>query len=425
MTTSELDNLPIYLKPKLRLFLSADLVGSTAFKQRPAYPLQMEDSDPAVLPGPRWLATITNFYAAFGSEFSLQWNEFHVKSKQGHQWPTGPEPIFWKGIGDEVVYVKELHDPKEVSGTIWVWMQALKKYRADLKAKIPGLDIKSTVWIGGFPLNNSEVVFDMALETQGASPDDPQLSHFQKLDEYYKSGQNHNKFVLDFIGTSVDTGFRLSTKAAPRRMMASIEVVLMITSTPIPDHKFGPMKVYFEGYQSFKGVLGGKPYPLFWIDVFAGTDDEQLAKAEDDLMNRHPGEEAKLRIFCEDFIERNGQHLIRPFIHNCPEQSFRTLPKLYAEKLLEWHKKIEKESSRYRTEAGLNEPADVAAGSRPAKKDVGKILSKGKILSELKAGTIGNAARSVASKSGKNAVRRGAKKKLKNKSPRKTAKRNT
>jgi hypothetical protein len=348
------DDLPVYLRPKLRLFLSADLVGSTAFKQAPSYPITIPDPEP--MPGPRWLAAITNFYSAFGAEFARQWSEFVVDAREEPVWRTGPPPEFWKGIGDEVVYSKEIHHPKEVVGTVWAWMKALRRYRSALKAKNTALDIKSTVWLGGFPVNNSEVVFDIGLDSSAGGADDSQVSHFQKLKYFYSANQDRNKFVLDFIGTSVDTGFRLATRSTPRRMTVSIETVLMIVSETIPDHKFGPPQIHFSDYEAFKGVLGGKPYPIFWIDLFARyphagsnddkSPDERLAASEDKLDDREPADPQKLQEFCEAFIERNSQYLIRPFVPGCDEGIFQHPPPNYKARLLEWNEKIEKEISR-------------------------------------------------------------------------------
>ncbi len=337
------------------MFLSADLVGSTGFKQSPRFPLQLEADEADVPPGPHWLASITDFYTDFGAEFARQWRLFADSADKAPKWPMGPSPEFWKGIGDEVVYVKELRDPKEVAGTVWVWMLSVQKYRSALKAKHPALDIKATAWIGGFPVNNSEVVFDLHLASAEMPADDPRLSHFQKLEQYYASNAGSAKYVRDFIGTSIDTGFRLSTKSTPRRMTVSIEVVLMITSTPPPKNKFGPIRIYFEGYDTFKGVLAGKPYPVFWIDLYQTADDQLLAAAEDALLKRIPGEEAKLREFCDRFIAANSQHLIRPFIHDCNDESFKELPANYLEKLSEWNDRIRKERERYSTETSLDE----------------------------------------------------------------------
>jgi hypothetical protein len=360
------DDLPDFLQPKLRLFMSADLVGSTAFKQAPSYPLQIPSGEK--LPGPRWLASITNFYSAFGAALARQWNEFVDLAGQ-EPWPTGPAPFFWKGIGDEVVYAKDLCNPKEVAGTVWVWKRALKKFRADLKSKIPALDIKSTVWIGGFPINNSEVVFDTDLSSAMALADDPQVSHFQKLQQYYRSNKDRNKYVLDFIGTSIDTGFRIATRATPRRMIASIETVLMIASEPIPNKKFGPLAIHFDGYDTFKGVLGGKPYPIFWIDLFDAhvepgegeTSDQQLAVAEDKLESRQAADHTKLQQFCEAFIGRHAEHLIRPFVPECTEGTFQQPPPKYRETLQEWHEKIKKEQERDSAEKETEQPGGVEA----------------------------------------------------------------
>ena len=83
-------DLPEGLKPRLRLFLSIDLVGSTAFKQsRQA-----------------WLPALLDFYRDFDRIVHAQYRAFRQRS---NAFVAPPE--FWKSNGDELLYTCDLfHD---------------------------------------------------------------------------------------------------------------------------------------------------------------------------------------------------------------------------------------------------------------------------------------------------------------------------
>jgi hypothetical protein len=80
-------DLPEGLKPRLRLFLSVDLVGSTAFKQSRQ----------------EWLPALLNFYRDFDQIIHAQFRAFQQRSNAHIS-----APEFWKSNGDEVLYTCDL-----------------------------------------------------------------------------------------------------------------------------------------------------------------------------------------------------------------------------------------------------------------------------------------------------------------------------
>src|ERR1051326_8348657 len=78
-------DLPDGLKPRLRLFLSIDLVGSTAFKQSRL----------------AWLPAILDFYRDFDQLMHAQFRAYRQRSNC----PV-PPPEFWKSNGDELLYTR-------------------------------------------------------------------------------------------------------------------------------------------------------------------------------------------------------------------------------------------------------------------------------------------------------------------------------
>src|SRR5581483_817302 len=117
-----LEALPRFLQPKLRLFLSADLVGSTASKQRPNFPIREPGrlwADTGMAPA--WLSPIANFFGAFQEAFVREWKVFRtlIAPKLGIE--VSSDPTFWKANGDELIFEKELSDRKEILGCIDAW----------------------------------------------------------------------------------------------------------------------------------------------------------------------------------------------------------------------------------------------------------------------------------------------------------------
>lgn len=91
----------------LRLFLSVDLVGSTAFKQSHQTAFKAEDKSPLNISEP-WFGPIAQFYREIERLFAREWQTYVDVLSKRVGWPTGPAPQLWKSAGDELLYVKEL-----------------------------------------------------------------------------------------------------------------------------------------------------------------------------------------------------------------------------------------------------------------------------------------------------------------------------
>ena len=142
------------------MFLSVDIVGSTAFKQSAAdgktgKGASADDESPRSEP---WFEPIAQFYRGVERTFSKEWSICEEKANSIN-WPTGPSPELWKSIGDEVIYTKHLTDHREVLSTLYAWVSTVRSYRKILRMQFKTLDLKSTAWIAGFPVHNAEVIF--------------------------------------------------------------------------------------------------------------------------------------------------------------------------------------------------------------------------------------------------------------------------
>lgn len=350
-----LEALPTFLQPRLRLFLSVDLVGSTASKQRPNFPIQeplrfWADGEMA----PPWLSPIANFFGSFRETFVREWRFFknQIAPKLGIN--ECIDPAFWKANGDELIFVKELVDRREILGCIDAWLKALKATRKQLLLK--GLDVKATAWTAGFPVTNSELVFQSApISSDTPYEDDPRLQQFSLLERWYENPGSQN-LVMDFIGPSVDIGFRLTSHATPRRFIISLDIAYFLASTPLaPRVQLIDPVIFYSGRTELKGVLGGKPYPIFWIDTAAG---EQFEQREDILLKASHAQRDDIEKFCVEFYRLNSTAMFMPFILKEEGVEYGKFPENYIEALEHLCTRWEEEKVRYSSETQIEVGAD-------------------------------------------------------------------
>jgi hypothetical protein len=318
----------------LRLYLSVDVVGSTALKQRISKAEKLSGEAPA--PAEPWFSPIVQFYREIEQRFFQEWQQYEQKISAKHLWPAGPSPEFWKGAGDELIYTKRLDDHREALVCIQAWMRAINEYRRTFKKNNPTLDLKSTAWIAGFPVHNAEVFFRQKATASevGTGDGDPIYSNLSLLQKFY---DGDTSITRDFIGPSIDTGFRLATLASPRKLVVSVDLALILAHT-IPKQgaqfakDFHPkLQIHYDGQISLKGVLGGAPYPVFWLDMAA---EDELSKATDDLTGREPLDCQKVADFCEKFIGENPSFLTIPYIvSDKVEPLFQTVPERHTERI--------------------------------------------------------------------------------------------
>lgn len=324
----EKKDLPEFLWPRLRLFLSVDLVGSTALKQAGEFPIERPAGDETLeRAGPKWIFDLASFYREILAKFNYEWKRYCDEIADKERWPKDAKAVLWKINGDELIFAQILTSSKHCIALLYCWMRACQAYRAELCSKGSKLDVKLTAWAAGFPLTNTEVIFQKYNDIQ-YDDSDPIFIHYDLLRRWYAEPESREKLVQDFIGPSIDTGFRLAAKATPRKFTISIEVAYMLSVTAIP--KPLEMKLYFDGHETLKGVFGGKPYPIFWIDTHG---EDVLSIAEDKLTKIEHQNRESVRNYCESFFEKYSSFMIRPFINEDSEPAMTEIPTHYSEKL--------------------------------------------------------------------------------------------
>ncbi len=303
MTDSFDEMIDCFVKPKQILFLSADLVGSTALKQ-----IKRDFAGKHIPDSEKWAKVIQELFLKISSKFAKISSENNIGTKNSNK------PILWKTVGDEIIYRKYISNHSEIYDTVLDWITAAKETRSELKSQFSSdLDIKCTAWLGEFPILNRvilgaghQTVVDF---TNGISSTLSSIVNFETSP--VKAG-----FEIDFIGPSVDIGFRLSRLSSSRKFIISVDTAYLLMKCLITNRKRKSKlpKIFYEGTVHLSGVFGGLTYPVFWIDMSSEADHESLEKLEDKLVKREPCDLEKAIEFCETFYAERSIFIDQPFI---------------------------------------------------------------------------------------------------------------
>ncbi|MGN7610810.1 hypothetical protein ACQZV8_01865 [Magnetococcales bacterium HHB-1] len=354
---------PYYLKSRLRLFLSIDLVGSTALKQSRMM------STKKIHHGIDWRDPFIEFYQQFQYQFAKQWRKAIQELKdleiiKDKNDGNAHSPKLWKAAGDELIYCYLIEHSFQACWAVRAWIIAAKVFRKELRENYPALDVKMAAWVAGFPVINSEVVLKVSIPAEvKKEARKERLSNtiailLSQLKEYYKTKNKDNNF-LDFIGPSMDIGFRLCNFASQRRMPISLELLFILANVQKdllnkrqrlsesekkndkdPIELFIP-KIRYQGREKLKGVLDGRTYPVFWLDTAL---DDPIEKAEDNIVNRKSVSPDMCLNLCKAFIEEVDNPLLmwQPYLGETDDGILRTKAhSLHKEVIEGWLKDLE------------------------------------------------------------------------------------
>lgn len=250
------------LRKALRLFLSVDIAGSTAFKAA---------SPDKVQP---WLPALFQFF-----------NEFPIRLNSEYQQGKLAPPRLWKTLGDEMVFVTEIKEYLDIKVHLTRFIATQVYYRTNIKDAHSKLDLKGAAWLAGFPVHNS-------------------VLHLPSLSAAASKAE-------DYIGPSLDIGFRIAKYATPRKFGLSLETAFLLTTMGRSDPD---VAVCVDEGDELKGVLGGVPYPRIWTPVTNATEQELWDLEEKLLCKGVEQNERDINRFCKLFIETYKRPLFLPFI---------------------------------------------------------------------------------------------------------------
>jgi hypothetical protein len=117
-------------EPITRLFLSADIAGSTAYKQRKM------NTD-----GVAWPSIFIQFFQGLPGTFRSELSDVEATVAGRYTgFKEAKDPEMWKAIGDELVFWQEVRDEYQVAVSVLAWARALQEFRKSLKKEL--LDVK-------------------------------------------------------------------------------------------------------------------------------------------------------------------------------------------------------------------------------------------------------------------------------------------
>ena len=229
---------------RVRLFLSVDLSGSTAFKNSKDGEARKAGATP------NWVTVFQKFYSDFPGLFAT---EFQRQRNDSVGADTCPE--LWKAVGDELVFCGRVTNKKSCAVALDAFVKTLHKYRKRLSEQEVELDVKGAGWLAAFPEPNRTVQLrakEDSLELLPAS-------------EALELSADKEPFKFDFLGKAIDTGFRVASRAQRDRFVLSVQLARLLVNSG-PDLSFGH-QIRLERPSVLKGVNKNEPYPILYIDT--------------------------------------------------------------------------------------------------------------------------------------------------------------
>lgn len=200
-------------EPQLFLFISVDVIGSTELKYSKDSPID------------DWYNVFTDFYVTFPDEFRKHLETEYIY--QGNLKYSAKNLVVWKHAGDEILFYLDITQQNEIPCIV----TAFKKTLEDWYISEDKLDVKGCIWTGQVPF----------------------------IDRKIKE-EDCNKF--DFIGPSIDCGFRLGKYAAKEEIAISVEVADSVNGIENLQ-----TCLFYAKAENLKGVLGDKKYPIFVLKL--------------------------------------------------------------------------------------------------------------------------------------------------------------
>ncbi len=228
---------------RVRIFLSVDLSGSTAFKNS-------DKGNEITGPSPRWVTVFQNFYKEFPSRY-----RYNYKEQSSGAIGSDECPDVWKAIGDEIVFCGRVTNKTSVATALKTFIKTLTDYRDNLNSEALELNVKGAGWLAAFPTPNRTV------EVRPRS----EHGEFLSASEALELEADQAPFNFDFLGKGIDTGFRIASKSHPERFTLCVQLARLLCSMR-KDIAIAH-EIHVDHPTELKGVNGGIPYPSLYINT--------------------------------------------------------------------------------------------------------------------------------------------------------------
>lgn len=271
--------------------MSADLVGSTAFKANKKHSEPQNGSR-----SPAWVDEFRTFYKDFPIAVAKSY-ELVVKALGDElQGDIGNRPRVWKTIGDEIIFCGRVHSVEHTAASVSAFLKALEQYSKRLETDDKPLRLKGAGWLAAFPAPNISIA--VTSDPVAGNPEATAMPS-ENTEEFERAADDApNKF--DFLGKGIDTGFRIAKNASEDRFVASVQLGYVLaraaTKKKFP-HSFG-----YHGRETLKGVIDGAPYPVVSVDTECSEIKSKLKSREAALTGEAPVQAHALCDFLETFM---------------------------------------------------------------------------------------------------------------------------
>ena len=248
---------------RVRVFLSVDLSGSTAYKNSKV------GEDRSDGPTPRWVTVFQKFYTDFPAQFRTNYTKQKASNGGEDRCPT-----LWKAVGDELVFCGRVSNKKTVVTALTAFIETLHDYRKLLQDEKIDLNLKGAGWLAAFPEPNRAVQLPSLLD----------MPDLFSASEALEREADEKPFDYDFLGKAIDTGFRVASTAKPERFVLSVQLARLLVGLPRGgglDHDIRFDKPFF-----LKGVNHGEPYPMLFIDTMTHLKVEKIRLKERSLLGK-------------------------------------------------------------------------------------------------------------------------------------------
>jgi hypothetical protein len=294
---------------RLDLFLSVDVAGSTAFKFSNSLSGGAQQNGDA----PNgWFTTIKKFYITFHQTFLSS-----IEQAVGNERNCVE---LWKALGDELIYRVTVSDMHVIARIVMSFIDTVHSTRKVVRGQSKSLDLKASAWLVDFPARNAIIDFD-GLRDGGLTEDE---DHDQNVNH-----STHRPF-RDFIGPSIDAGFRLGKVATRSKMALSVELALILSKAQSHKRCY-PFIFGYDGREDMKGVLGGDGYPVVWLDIEDNDLQRETNRREAAMLQRRPEVPSDVVVdFCLRFI-LSSYWMEEPFLGKNAGEPFNKIPPSHLE----------------------------------------------------------------------------------------------
>lgn len=262
MNRTRLTQCPDY---RVRLFLSVDLAGSTAYKNV----TEAESANPLA-----WVEAFQDFYRRFPKTFEESYRSLSKDKKRqlDEEEINKGCPKFWKRVGDEILFCCRLYSLCHLGLCIDAFIKTLQDYAVKVENK--NLSVKGNAWIASFPVPNVIVRLEHDAEPDYLPGEDVERQADEK------------PHIFDFLGKEIDAGFRIAKNSSPDELTVSPALAFLLCLTVSLKNVTGyGRSIRLKEMQAFKGVAENEPYPVLVLDTCPYFGKSQFKKLERKLLS--------------------------------------------------------------------------------------------------------------------------------------------